>query len=30
MLEQVVGTVIENDAAIAKSLNDYFCSVFKI
>ena len=28
MLEREDGTVIENDADIAKSLNDYFCSVF--
>ena len=28
MLEREDGTVIENDAHIAKSLNDYFCSVF--
>ena len=28
MLERQDGTVIENDADIAKSHNDYFCSVF--
>ena len=28
MLEREDGTVIENDVDIAKSLNDYFCSVF--
>ena len=28
MLEKEDGTAIENDVDIAKSLNDYFCSVF--
>ena len=29
MLEREDGTVVENDVDIAKSLHDYFCSVFR-